>query len=562
MKNLSALVIILLAHCAFAQLSPRKTKKMAGRIHSEINYLASDALEGRLTGSDGEKLSADFIASKFRRYHLKPMGADGSYFQEFQITTLRMSTDKTSFMLAAMNLKQFKDFYPVSISSNQAIFEGMSVDVGFGINNAEPKRNDYEGKDVKGKMVLINLGSPDGVHPHSAYLAWHGIERRVQEAINQGAAAICFYRENDNIEKPDGNLSLKITPVSVPVIFSNRELKSLPPGTPVKLVVDIKTITANGHNVIAYKDNGAATTVVIGAHHDHLGRGEMGNSLSVEQGLIHNGADDNASGVAGLIELSRIFAKKKKWNKQNNYLFIAFSGEELGLLGSKYFTDHPTINLSQVNYMINMDMIGRLDSVKKALVINGVGTASQWMEAIKEVHRDTTKIKEIITTEGGIGASDHTSFYLKQIPSVHFFTGQHGQYHKPSDDVNTINSMGVAYVVSYICELISVLNDDGKLTYKATTNSDSVGRMKFAVTLGIMPDYIYSGEGVRVDGVKDNMPGKAAGLQKDDIIVSLNGVFVKDIKTYMKVLSGLNKGDEVPAQIKRDNQVIDLKIKF
>lgn len=546
----------------FAQKMSRKDKKLEKQIKGQIEYLASDALEGRLTGSPGEKLSAEYIADVFKKYGLKPYGNANTYFQTFEIVTLRMATDSGKLEIAGQKMRQFVDFYPMSLSANRAEIQSIAENVGFGINSKSPLRNDYEGKDVKGKVVIIDMGSPDGIHPHSEYLAWHGIESRVSEAIKQGASGVIFYRSSEKIEKPDGNLSLKTTPSAIPVVYCNRELGSLPIGTPVELRVNIKSISELGHNVIGFKDNHAKHTVVIGAHHDHLGLGQMGNSLATENGLIHNGADDNASGVAALLSLAKDLKKGKKWNKGNNYLFIAFSGEELGLLGSKYFTEHPTIPLESVNYMLNMDMVGKLDSSKKVLVINGIGTSPQWKTTLDNVVLDSLKIKEIKTTESGIGASDHTSFYLKNIPAVHFFTGQHVHYHKPSDDVEIINVRGEVWVVRFIENVIKGLNEKGKLEFTTTKNSDSAGRMKFAVTLGIMPDYIYSGEGVKVDGVKDNMPGSQAGILKGDLILNLNGVFIKDMSAYMKTLGSLKKGMNVPVVIKRGEEIINLTVQF
>lgn len=549
-------------HTVIAQQLNRKDKKLEKQIIKDINYLASDALEGRLTGSPGEKLSAEYIAAAYKKAGLKPLGVAGSYFQTFEIVTLRMATDSGILEIAGQRMKQFLDFYPLSLSSNRAELQSIAVNVGFGIQSKSPVRNDYEGKDAKGKVVIIDMGSPDGIHPHSEYLAWHGLESRVKEAIKQGAAGVVFYRNSDQVEKPDGNLSLKTIPTTIPVVYCNRELANLPLGTPINLKVVIKSISEIGHNVIGFKDNKAKHTVVIGAHHDHLGRGQMGNSLSVENGLIHNGADDNASGISALLAISKDLRKAKKWNRNNNYLFIAFSGEELGLLGSKYFTENPTISLENINYMLNMDMVGKLDSFKRVLVVNGVGTSPSWNKSIGAIALDTAKLKEIKTTDGGIGASDHTSFYLKNIPAVHFFTGQHFHYHKPTDDVEIIHSKGEVHVIRYIENIIKSLNNEGKLTFTTTKSSDSTGRMKFAVTLGIMPDYIYSGEGVKVDGAKENMPGSKAGIQKGDVIINMNGVFIKDISTYMKILGGLKSGMTVPLTVKRGEEIVNLTVQF
>jgi aminopeptidase YwaD len=556
------LPFVLLGDLSVAQKLNKKESKIEKNITSAITYLASDQLDGRLTGSEGEKLSADYIAAQFKSLGLTPMGMNGAFFQTFNITTLRIATDKSAMALGAGKLAQFKEFYPLSISANKGEYSGPTVDVSYGINSLKPVRNDYENVDVKGKLVLINLGSPDGIHPHSAFIAWHGIESRVNEAIKQGAKAVVFYKNDSKMEDPDGSLSLKIEPCAIPVVYVKKDLGTMPPGAPISLSIDILAIIEKGYNVIAFKNNNAANTVVIGAHHDHLGRGQMGNSLSNGGSEIHNGADDNASGTAGLIELARIFSKKKKWNKANNYLFIAFSGEELGLIGSKYFVANPTYPLENMNYMVNMDMIGKLDSASKVLIINGVGTSPAWNKTISTLKLDTNRIKSIVTTEGGIGASDHTSFYLKKIPAIHFFTGQHADYHKTTDDVAGINFGGEVYVIRYICDLISALNKSGKLAFTETKNEDTVGRMKFAVTLGIMPDYRYSAEGVRVDGVKDNMPGKVGGIEAGDIIISFNGVFIQGMKEYMNVLSSLKKGDKAPIQIKRNGETIDLTIQF
>jgi len=562
-KHIYTLVpFMLICNIAFAQKLSKKEKKIQHNITSTITYLASDGLEGRLTGSDGEKLSADYISAQFKALGLEPMGVDGSYFQTFDITTLRIATDNSSMALGGGKLVQFKEFYPLSISTNKGEYSGASVDVGYGINSSKPLRHDYANKDVKDKMVLINIGSPDGIHPHSEFVAWHGIESRVNEAIKQGAKAVVFYKDDDKIEDPNGSLSLKIEPCGIPVVFTKKDLKSLPPGAEMSVSIDILAITEKGHNVLAFKNNKAATTIVIGAHHDHLGRGELGNSLSTGTSEIHNGADDNASGTAGLLELAKIFSKKRKCNKANNYLFIAFSGEELGLLGSKHFVSYPTYPLVKINYMLNMDMIGKLDSTGKVLIINGVGTSPEWNKSISKIELDSNRIKSIVTTEGGIGASDHTSFYLNKIPAVHFFTGQHADYHKSTDDIAGINFGGEVFVIRYICDFIGILNSSGKLPFTETKNEDTMGRMKFAVTLGIMPDYRYSGEGVRVDGVKDNMPGKIGGIETGDIIISFNGIFIQGMKEYMNVLSGLKKGYVAQLQVKRNDKTIALTIQF
>ncbi len=311
-----------------------------------------------------------------------------------------------------------------------------------------------------------------------------------------------------------------------------------------------------GRNVVAFLDNGAATTVVIGAHFDHLGHGIFG-SLYTGEPAIHNGADDNASGVAALLLLAKRL--KNSNANHNNYLFIAFSGEELGLYGSKYFVNHPTIDLNTVNYMLNMDMVGRLNEEKK-LAIQGVGTSPVWKEELARMENTGIKTK---TSESGIGPSDHTSFYLQDLPVLHFFTGQHADYHKPSDDSELVNYEGILTVSNFILQLIEQLDDDGKLAFTKTKDEDKGKEAaNFKVTLGIMPDYMSDVKGLRIDGVKEDNPAAKAGMQKGDIIIQMGELKVKDIYDYMKGLGKYKKGDHVMVKVKRAEEVLDLEVEF
>ncbi|MBS1490212.1 MAG: M20/M25/M40 family metallo-hydrolase [Bacteroidetes bacterium] len=312
------------------------------------------------------------------------------------------------------------------------------------------------------------------------------------------------------------------------------------------------------HNIIGYLDNGAAQTIIIGAHYDHLGLGENGSSLDANpQGKIHNGADDNASGTAGIIELARYFQKNKKKEKYN-FLFISFSGEELGLFGSKYFTEHPTLDLSTVNYMINLDMVGRLDPATKALAVSGTGTSNVWETELKKIAGDI-KIK---TDSAGIGPSDHTSFYLKNIPVLHFFTGAHSDYHKPSDDWQKINFAGEKQVLELIIKLVEELDAAPRLAFLPTKNKSLSSSRSFKVTMGIMPSYTSSEEGLKVDGVTDGKPAQKAGIQADDVIVQMGDIQIKDVQTYMEALGKFQKGQIVSVKLKRKGEMITLLVTF
>jgi hypothetical protein len=313
-------------------------------------------------------------------------------------------------------------------------------------------------------------------------------------------------------------------------------------------------------NVIGYLNNNAKTTIVIGAHYDHLGTDGQQSSLDANpSGKIHNGADDNASGVAGVLELARYFSNNQITEK-SNFLFICFSGEELGLLGSKYFTEHPTIDLAAVDYMINLDMVGRLDSTKRNLFIYGTGTSNAWEPLIRQLNNG---LFNITTDSSGTGPSDHTSFYLKNIPVLHFFTGSHPDYHKPSDDFDKINVSGEVDVLQFIIRIVESLDSRPKLSFQSTKNNQQGTRSQFNVTLGIMPDYAANEiKGLKVDGVTAGRPADHAGIKTGDIIIKLGKEQVTDIYDYMEALAKFNKGDTVSVIVVRNNGKLKFTVRF
>lgn len=312
-------------------------------------------------------------------------------------------------------------------------------------------------------------------------------------------------------------------------------------------------------NIAGYIDNGAENTIIIGAHYDHLGLGNDGSSLDPNpQNKIHNGADDNASGTAGIIELARYFQNNGKKEKYN-FLFLSFSGEELGLYGSKYYTEHPTIDLTKVNFYINLDMVGRLDPNTKALQVMGTGTSPVWEPMLKKLSNDQVKIS---TDSSGTGPSDHTSFYLKNIPVLHFFTGSHSDYHKPSDDWEKINYEGEAEVLKVIVKIIEELDAAPKLEFLTTKSKSMSTRSSFKVTLGIMPSYGGDVEGLKIDGVSDGKPAQKAGLQAGDIILQMGDVAVKDIQNYMDALAKFEKGQTIPVRFKRKDKEMTVNVTF
>ncbi len=310
--------------------------------------------------------------------------------------------------------------------------------------------------------------------------------------------------------------------------------------------------TLTGTNVIGYLDNQAEKTVIIGAHYDHLGMGGEG-SLYTDGEAIHNGADDNASGVGILLQLAE---RLKDTLKGSNYLFMAFSGEEMGLLGSNYFTKNPTIDLPKASYMLNMDMVGRLRDAN-TLSISGTGTARIWNQVLNATNTDF----KLVLSESGVGPSDHTSFYLQNIPALHLFTGQHSDYHKPSDDSEKLNYEGMRMIEDYIIRIISELDDDGKLAFR-TTKNESEDVPRFKVALGVMPDYLYDGKGMRIDGVTEGRPADAAGLQKGDVVIQMGDSLVTDMMSYMRALSVFEEGNTTKVVVDRKGEKVSAQIKF
>lgn len=314
--------------------------------------------------------------------------------------------------------------------------------------------------------------------------------------------------------------------------------------------------TETAENVIAYLDNNAENTIVIGAHYDHLGMGGE-SSLYREGEAIHNGADDNASGVAMMLHLAdSLRFDSAQRPKNNNYLFIAFSGEEEGLLGSNYFVKNPTIDTKKITYMINMDMVGRLNS-EKTLAVYGVGTSP----ILKQTVHANAGVLKISENESGVGPSDHTSFYLADIPVLHFFTGQHEDYHKPTDDTEKVNFAGMEIVSNYIFSIIKDLDSQKKLPFRKTKNESEVVP-DFKVTLGVVPDYLFSGNGMRIDGVSEDKPAQKAGLQKGDIVVKMGEHEVTDMMTYMKSLSKFEKGQTTIVTVKRNEELKEVTVTF
>ncbi|MBS3913216.1 MAG: M20/M25/M40 family metallo-hydrolase [Bacteroidetes bacterium] len=560
--SFSFLTIISLCTTLRAQESFEAAKN---HFKSDIVYLSSDALEGRLAGSNGDKLSAAYISEEFKKAGLQTW--NGSYFQTFDIVKLRLATGKCKFEMSMndpnasfhQQFVLFEEFFPISESKNMDSVVAPLMHCGYGIEADTYGWNDYKNlTDLEGKIFIIQMGFPgDDTARHSPLSAYAEISQKLKAAQAHGAKGVIFIPGSRAAEVPKGELQRNASTMDFPVIYFKKLLPSQLE-LRAKIIVNIAAPAAPAYNVIGYKNNHKKRTVIICAHHDHLGYNEFGNSLYTGPISIHNGADDNASGVAAMLELARTMKGRKF--KKNNYLFIAFSGEELGLLGSKYFIKNGGIKPEQINYVVNMDMVGRMDSVSHTLMVNGVGTSPVWNENLKKLKIDTTGL-HIVTSESGLGPSDHASFYLEGIPVLHFFTGQHSDYHKPDDDESKINYNGMYKTYAYIYDVVKVTNKSGKLPFTKTKDVQA-GRRAFKVTMGVMPDYTFTGSGMRIDGVSDGKPAQKAGLQKGDIITKLGDFSISNVQDYMKALGNFEKGMKTNVEVFRGIEKKTFEIEF
>jgi aminopeptidase YwaD len=533
---------------AISQKLKKADKITLANLEDEVRYLADDKLEGRRAGSAGEKLASDYIIAAFQKINLQPMGDHGSWTQAFDIYEGKQIDSTSHFTINNKELQLDKEYLPLAYSATKAVVGMPAIAL--------------QEKGVPWFIDLKEILENSQANPH--FDLEEAMHTKVKECEKKGATAVIFYNTSkiaDNISyDPKDRSSM----ADVPVLYVTKDgrrkyLKDESASLDVKIAVSFSDKKRIGHNVIGFLNNGASSTVVLGAHYDHLGYGEDGNSLyHGAEKMIHNGADDNASGVAAMIELARLLKLAKL--KKNNYLFIAFSGEELGLFGSKYFTEHPTVNLNTVNYMVNMDMVGRLNDSTHVLTVGGYGTSPTW-GALFSSNGDK-KYFILKFDSSGTGPSDYTSFYRKDIPVLFFFTGMHSDYHKPTDDFDKINYDGELQVVKYIQSLMEDLNDKGKLAFSKTRESQTGTTARFSVTLGIMPDYTFNGAGVRLDGVSEGRPAFKAGLKVGDIIVKLGEYPVSSLENYMQALSKYKKGDKTTVIYKRGNDNAEAVIQF
>lgn len=541
------LLITLVPLLTFAQSrKQRKAQEKADKetlanLKTHIQYLADDKLEGRRAGSAGEVLAMQYIAQQFEKAGLQPKGSKG-FIQEFEINEGKAFDSTTKMIVNDAQLELNKHFYPLAFSANRNA-EGMG-------SLSLREKGDLWFYDVK------DILDEHKDNPH--FDINNVLYKEANNVAKRGGTALVIFNSSTNVDNVLFDRFDSSKTVDIPVVYITSDalkkyFKDVTDIYNVTVQVQLKNKIRRAHNVVGFIDNHAPTAVIIGAHYDHLGYGEDDNSLD-GKGKIHNGADDNASGTAALIELARML--KNSDAKNNNYIFIAFSGEELGLYGSKYWMQNASSNI-HVNYMINIDMIGRYDPAKK-LTIGGYGTSPVWGQVFS-----TTTDKNIAVhfDSSGLGPSDHATFYRNNIPVLFFFTNVHSDYHKATDDADKINYAGELEIVKYIDQIIEASDAKGKLAFLKTRDIE-MQPVTLPVTLGVMPDYAYTGSGLRIDGVTQGKTAEAIGLKAGDVLMQLGDYKFTDIQTYMQALQHFKKGDSTKLYVKRDDAVKVYDITF
>jgi aminopeptidase YwaD len=525
------------------------------RMEQDLFFLSSDALKGRKPGTPEADVAREYIAGKMMAYGIEPMGENG-YFQKFPVPEYAaVDYDATTLSVGNAQLEGHVDFYPVSISCETGKAASKTVYVGYGITTEDGSYDDFKGLDVNGAIAVMNVSSPDGIHPHSAYAAYHSLNERVASLVEKGAKGILLIN-------PEGTASdtqeffKSINASSLPVFFVRNEKwanKLMKRAQKTTMSVSMSERFSDGYNVIGYIYNNKRKTVVLGAHYDHLGMGGE-NSLYKGPAAIHNGADDNGSGTTLLLEAMRYYAQRQDTNY--NYLIQFYSAEELGLIGSKYWANNPTFPLKEVEYMINSDMVGRLRDNR--LQLSGTGTAVEWDEILDTpIHG-----LDIKKDPAGVGPSDQTSFYYKDLPVLHLFTGTHDDYHKPTDDADKINYKGMAKLASLIYTITARTAYYENVTFQKTTSSEQKTTPNFSVTLGVVPDYLFGGPGLRIDGANEGRPAANAGLKAGDVIMKIGAIVIDDIYAYMTALGAFKKGDTTALVYVRDGEEVETEITF
>jgi hypothetical protein len=565
----------------------------AARYLERVTYLARDEMKGRGDGSPELDQAADYIASQFRAFGLKAAGDDRTYFQNFELTTGSSFGSNNELQLNGANLKVNEDFVPIAFS-NSAQFEGAVIFAGYGITAPEMHYDDYQGINANGKIVVILRHEPQELDPASPFNGTNFTAHAtfINKAINarqHGAKGIIFITDpNNHASDPDtvgeaarieestdfGISAVHARRAPVMKLFkdagrdvsaiqkridANLEPQSFElPAVRIRIATEVNRTRKTVRNVVGILPGSDATLqneyVVAGAHYDHLGLGDR-NSLAPSQiGQIHHGADDNASGTSGVLELARLAAKNKQAFKRS-IVFMTFAGEELGLLGSSYFVNHSTIPLASVTAMINMDMIGRLTNDR--LFVGGVGTSPNFKPWLEDFNKSVGL--KLDYSDSGFGASDHTAFNAKKIPVLFIFSGLHADYHKPSDTYDKINAQGAVKVLSLVYPMLAkVANEGQRLQYTQVQEPQPQGGGAggYGPYFGSIPDFRDDLKGVLFSDVRPDSPAAKAGLKPGDLMVEFDGKSIQNLYDFTYALRAKKPGDIVLVVVKRNSQEI------
>lgn len=596
--------IAIVAVTALVAASPRSAAQTsspeitAGELREHIKYLASDALEGRKSGEQGNIDAAIYIAADLKLWGVKPGGDNGTFFQTFEFVSSVKVGERNRCVIEGPGLPGGKkqmalesDFRPFGFSASGSA-RGSLVFVGYGISAPDKSYDDYAGIDVKDKIVVMLRFAPDGSNSQGGFQKYTALRNKARIAREKGAAGMIMITgpadEADDaliklgIDQGAGSsgipaISMKRDAVEALLTKTGWTLKTLQDtirssrsprsfaldGASVDMATEITRVMAQTSNIVAYIEGNDPLlkdeVLLLGAHMDHLGKGGAG-SMTPDTVAIHHGADDNASGTAALLELAQAFAARAQQIKRT-LVFVFFTGEELGTLGSAYYVNQPFFPLKQTVAMLNLDMVGRLQN--RALTIGGSGTSSAWEGLLREENRDSAFVLSL--NPDGFGASDHASFYGKDIPVLFFFTGTHDDYHKPSDEWEKINFAGEEKLTRYV---FRIANDIDTMRVRppftrvqiASSGRGNAGgdTRSFTVTLGIVPDVAESSTGMKVSGVRPNGAGEKAGLKSGDVLTSLAGHKILNVYDYMGVLGELKAGDQVEIVLMRDGAEVKL----
>ncbi|MFA6234772.1 MAG: M28 family peptidase [Bacteroidota bacterium] len=550
----------------------------AEELRWHVSWLASDELEGRGTGTPSIDLAAEYIAREFKRYGLTPAGENGSYFQTFEVITGAETVGNKLAVVEDGNDMPLEEpqYTPYTFSASGE-FRGRPVFAGYGITDPSGTQDDYAGLDVKGCVVIVRSGYPESADPHGSLPMLSSARAKALTAREHGAAALLIIHDDEQevrkfeYDRSPSDAGIPVAKIHLEAARTILEVARIGAGVlesgeaqpPIEGPViemrgrfNISLVRKTTRNVLAMVEGEDSDDIfVVGAHYDHLGWGQEGSLYRGADPMIHNGADDNASGTAGMMELAQYYAKHPA---KHAMLFMAFSGEEMGLLGSANWVEHPTIPLEKIRAMYNLDMIGRLPDSTRRLNVQGIGTSPVW-KAIVEKKNDAEKFN-LALIEDGQGSSDHSSFYTKGIPVLFFFTGLHTDYHRPSDDTEKIDFTGEEQVTRYIAEIIDDADALDEIPFTKVVKKEDEKVARFNVYVGTIPDYSENEHGFRITGTSPGSPADKAGMKEGDIITRFGETEVRNIYDYMTALSRNKPGDKVPVVVLRGEQSVTLSV--